>query len=147
VYSLSCRDGGEAETNLRYLSTALVGFTCLTLVSAALADAPLPRARDLGVPFDGSPGTNNAITDVPGVEVGFKTLISKALPALKVALADPSPDVRRFAQLAIASIEGRLSQPKASMEASADVLTIRISEDGTCQFWRLSRRVPNLASP
>ena len=34
------------------------------------------RARDLGVPFDGSPGPFNAITDVAGVEVGFKTLIS-----------------------------------------------------------------------
>ena len=34
------------------------------------------RARDLGVPFEGTPGLNNAITDVPGVEVGFTTLIS-----------------------------------------------------------------------
>ncbi len=35
-----------------------------------------PRARDLGVPFDGTPGANNAITDVAGVEVGDTTLIS-----------------------------------------------------------------------
>jgi len=35
-----------------------------------------PRARDLGIPFDGTPGPNNAITDVAGVEVGFATLIS-----------------------------------------------------------------------
>ena len=35
-----------------------------------------PRARDLGVPFDGTPGTLNAITDVKGVEVGHTTLIS-----------------------------------------------------------------------
>lgn len=35
-----------------------------------------PRARDLGIPFEGTPGTYNAITDVKGVEVGFKTLIS-----------------------------------------------------------------------
>lgn len=35
-----------------------------------------PRARDLGVPFDGTPGLLNAITDVPGVEVGQVTLIS-----------------------------------------------------------------------
>jgi D-aminopeptidase len=34
------------------------------------------RARDLGVPFDGAPGKYNAITDVPGLEVGYKTLIS-----------------------------------------------------------------------
>jgi len=35
-----------------------------------------PRARDLGVPFDGTPGIYNAITDVEGVEVGYATLIS-----------------------------------------------------------------------
>jgi len=35
-----------------------------------------PRARDLGVPFDGTPGAFNAITDVKGVEVGHTTLIS-----------------------------------------------------------------------
>jgi L-aminopeptidase/D-esterase-like protein len=35
-----------------------------------------PRARDLGVPFDGKPGRYNAITDVAGVEVGHTTLIS-----------------------------------------------------------------------
>jgi D-aminopeptidase len=34
------------------------------------------RARDLGIPFDGNPGKYNAITDVPGLEVGYKTLIS-----------------------------------------------------------------------
>jgi L-aminopeptidase/D-esterase-like protein len=35
-----------------------------------------PRARDLGVPLDGTPGPLNAITDVKGVEVGHTTLIS-----------------------------------------------------------------------
>jgi D-aminopeptidase len=35
-----------------------------------------PRARDLHVPFDGTPGPHNAITDVSGVEVGHTTLIS-----------------------------------------------------------------------
>jgi L-aminopeptidase/D-esterase-like protein len=33
------------------------------------------RARDLGIPFGGTPGQWNAITDVPGVEVGYQTLI------------------------------------------------------------------------
>jgi len=33
------------------------------------------RARDLGLPFDGRCGRNNAITDVPGVEVGYSTII------------------------------------------------------------------------
>src|SRR5437588_8038893 len=34
------------------------------------------RARELGIPFEGTPGKLNAITDVPGVEVGYTTLIS-----------------------------------------------------------------------
>ncbi|MBE9544255.1 MAG: P1 family peptidase [Proteobacteria bacterium] len=34
-----------------------------------------PRARDLGLPFEGKPGFFNSITDVGGVEVGFKTII------------------------------------------------------------------------
>jgi L-aminopeptidase/D-esterase-like protein len=41
-----------------------------------LAEGKVVRARDLGVPFDGRPGKVNSITDVPGVEVGYTTLIS-----------------------------------------------------------------------
>jgi L-aminopeptidase/D-esterase-like protein len=37
---------------------------------------PGPRARDLGIPFEGIPGTFNAITDVAGVEVGHSTIIT-----------------------------------------------------------------------
>jgi D-aminopeptidase len=55
-------------------------FTCtcaLLLCFVTVSPAqPKPRARDLGVPFDGTPGANNAITDVKGVEVGHTTLIS-----------------------------------------------------------------------
>src|SRR5439155_11544340 len=35
-----------------------------------------PRARELGIPFEGTPGPLNAITDVKGVTVGYTTLIS-----------------------------------------------------------------------
>lgn len=42
----------------------------------SLAQTAKPRARDLGVPFDGTPGRFNAITDVAGVTVGETTLIS-----------------------------------------------------------------------
>jgi D-aminopeptidase len=45
------------------------------LATSALAQHD-PRARDLGIPFDGAPGPLNAITDVDGVEVGLTTLIS-----------------------------------------------------------------------
>jgi D-aminopeptidase len=41
----------------------------------ATTPAGKPRARSLGIPFDGRPGRWNAITDVPGVEVGYTTLI------------------------------------------------------------------------
>jgi L-aminopeptidase/D-esterase-like protein len=54
---------------------------CLTV--ACNAAWSKPRARDLGVPFDGTPGPLNAITDVAGVQVGHATLISGSGP-LKV---------------------------------------------------------------
>jgi D-aminopeptidase len=47
----------------------------LCMATTALSQTK-PRARDLGVPFDGTPGAFNAITDVKGVEVGHTTLIS-----------------------------------------------------------------------
>ncbi|MGA2391180.1 MAG: P1 family peptidase [Candidatus Sulfotelmatobacter sp.] len=46
------------------------------VLAVTSAHAQKPRARDLGVPFDGKSGPNNAITDVAGVEVGHTTLIS-----------------------------------------------------------------------
>ena len=48
---------------------------CLALANLVCAETK-PRARDLGVPFDGVPGPLNAITDVKGVEVGHTTLVS-----------------------------------------------------------------------
>jgi D-aminopeptidase len=45
--------------------------------SAAATDTtPRPRARDLGIPFDGTPGPLNAITDIAGVLVGHTTLVT-----------------------------------------------------------------------
>src|SRR5271155_2465975 len=55
---------------------------CLILAVAQLAAAQGAkferevRARELGVPFEGTPGPLNSITDVKGVEVGYRTLIS-----------------------------------------------------------------------
>jgi L-aminopeptidase/D-esterase-like protein len=48
------------------------------LMAMALVAGPAQaqRARDLGVPFEGDPGVFDAITDIPGVEVGQITLIS-----------------------------------------------------------------------
>jgi D-aminopeptidase len=57
---------------------------CALLTTLARAQNK-PRARDLEVPFDGTPGLLNAITDVKGVEVGHATLISGSGP-LKVGV-------------------------------------------------------------
>ena len=53
-----------------------VAVVCVAWFVASAAAADKPRARDLGIPFDGTPGLLNAITDVQGVEVGHTTLIS-----------------------------------------------------------------------
>ncbi|CAN5211495.1 P1 family peptidase [soil metagenome] len=60
------------STRMRWLT-----FSGLLITGMCLGQTVIkPRARDLGIPFDGTPGKLNAITDVSGVEVGYKTLIS-----------------------------------------------------------------------
>ncbi|MGY2200865.1 DmpA family aminopeptidase [Pseudomonas gingeri] len=59
----------------RYLQAALLAFATLLSSQVTLAADP-QRARDLGIPFEGTPGKLNAITDVAGVEVGQITLNS-----------------------------------------------------------------------
>ncbi|HET6778457.1 MAG TPA: P1 family peptidase [Gemmatimonadales bacterium] len=56
------------------LTTAIL--LALWNTTTVAAQNPGPRARDLGIPFDGTPGRFNAITDVASVEVGHATLIS-----------------------------------------------------------------------
>src|SRR5690348_5968574 len=69
------------RTHKSYKTHSLFALALL-LAFPAFAREPIPvppkieRARDLGIPFEGSPGKFNAITDVPGVEVGYTTLIS-----------------------------------------------------------------------
>jgi D-aminopeptidase len=65
----------------RTLLCALVALSGASAAAAATGPAPSAgiaqqRARDLGIPFDGTPGPLNAITDVAGVLVGHTTLIS-----------------------------------------------------------------------
>src|SRR5215813_5120524 len=66
-------------------SKLVIRVSALFLCCAAIWGQVKPRARDLGVPFDGTPGPLNAITDVKGVEVGHTTLISGE-GALKVVV-------------------------------------------------------------
>ncbi len=56
---------------MKKITTLLIlMLTCYNL------QAQKPRARDIGIPFEGTPGKFNAITDVKGVEVGYSTIIS-----------------------------------------------------------------------
>ena len=59
---------------VKLLSLSLFIMTSSGLLSEGYAQDAV-RARDLGVPLEGTPGSNNAITDVEGVEVGLVTLI------------------------------------------------------------------------
>jgi L-aminopeptidase/D-esterase-like protein len=68
----------RGEAGMRIHRMFVFGLLCL----AVDAD-PKTRARDLGIPFDGTPGVLNAITDVTGVKVGHTTLI-RGEGALKV---------------------------------------------------------------
>src|SRR2546422_5341785 len=64
---------------MRTLKAAICFFTAflfLAVTCGVASSQSKPRARDLGVPLDGTPGPLNAITDVKGVEVGHTTLIS-----------------------------------------------------------------------
>jgi len=60
------------KLRLRLLSSVLFFFAAILLAEGQAK----PRARGLGIPFDGTTGPLNAITDVKGVEVGHTTLIS-----------------------------------------------------------------------
>ena len=61
---------------LLLLAIALNSSAREPIKSPPPTQSKIVRARDLGIPFEGMPGKLNAITDVPGVEVGYTTLIS-----------------------------------------------------------------------
>jgi D-aminopeptidase len=52
-----------------------ITLMAIILTVSAAVKAQKPRARDIGIPFEGTPGKYNAITDVKGVQVGFSTII------------------------------------------------------------------------
>ena len=62
----------------------MVRASLLLLALAAGASAAEPRARDLGIPFEGQPGPLNAITDVAGVTVGHATVVRDEADGRKV---------------------------------------------------------------
>jgi D-aminopeptidase len=62
---------------IRMLSASLLLFSSVVCVAA-------PRARDIGIPFEGTPGPLNAISDVAGVTVGQVTLVEDLAGGRKV---------------------------------------------------------------
>jgi D-aminopeptidase len=60
---------GRKRTWTRCIFAAALSLAAMQTVLAN------PRARDLGIPFHGTPGTYNAITDVSGVQVGQTTVM------------------------------------------------------------------------
>src|SRR5277367_1324126 len=60
----------------RFCVRSPILLATLLLMSLPTLAQTNPRARDLGVPFEGTPGPLNSITDVKGVEVGYRTLVS-----------------------------------------------------------------------
>jgi D-aminopeptidase len=67
--------GRQSVVRRTSLVSIVAGLLLCMSIQNSMAQTK-PRARDLGVPFDGTPGPYNAITDVKGVEVGHTTLIS-----------------------------------------------------------------------
>jgi L-aminopeptidase/D-esterase-like protein/creatinine amidohydrolase/Fe(II)-dependent formamide hydrolase-like protein len=84
---------------------AALALSLVLVVAIAASGQTKPRARDLGIPFDGTPGAYNAITDVAGVEVGMTTLISGKGP-----LVVGQGPVRTGVTAVIPRGKGRLNQ-------------------------------------
>src|SRR5438093_3520697 len=61
---------------IHFLALLFCLLSAAARASAQETPPAKPRARDLGIPFDGTPGPFNAITDVSGVTVGHTTLIA-----------------------------------------------------------------------
>ncbi len=61
--------------HFQFKRAPLIALFCIVSGAANAQHDTTIRARDLGISFEGVIGKNNAITDVPGLEVGYKTLI------------------------------------------------------------------------
>jgi L-aminopeptidase/D-esterase-like protein len=79
IMDLAAWQAFKSGSDDRFMKTKLLrtilATQLLCLMNLSIASEGSPRARDLGVPFEGQPGPLNAITDVAGVSVGQVTLI------------------------------------------------------------------------
>jgi L-aminopeptidase/D-esterase-like protein len=67
--------GKEKAIKMRFFYTCFYALLASLAITSMTSAQTSSRARDLGIPLDGTPGASNAITDVRGVEVGHTTLI------------------------------------------------------------------------
>ncbi len=107
-----------------------------------------PRARALGLPFDGRPGPANALTDVPGVTVGYTTLIEGSGPlvvgsgpvrtGVTAILPRPPGDllVPVFAGLFSANGNGEMTGSHMIAETGAMTLPVTITNTHACGIAR-----------
>jgi D-aminopeptidase len=67
----------KTRSAINFIQCVAIAALCFfySFAAAGYVATAVTRARDLGVPFEGAPGRLNAITDVPGVEVGQTTLV------------------------------------------------------------------------
>ena len=108
----------------------------------------LPRARRYAIPFDGRPGRNNAITDVPSVSVGYATLIEGDGPLVVgkgpvrtgVTAILPRPhaelDVPVFAGLFSGNGNGEMTGSHIIAEIGAFNFPITITNTHSCGITR-----------
>jgi D-aminopeptidase len=61
--------------NKSFFTLIVILIFCSTSVIVTAQKKEKQRGRDIGIPFSGTPGKYNSITDVQGLEVGYKTLI------------------------------------------------------------------------
>ncbi|QNQ00538.1 Beta-peptidyl aminopeptidase BapA [Yarrowia lipolytica] len=115
----------------------------------------MPRARDLNIPLDGTPGPNNAITDVPGVEVGYTTLTSGgAKTGVTAILPRGKTGVGKACTAATFSFNGNGELTGRSMIDEAGVLALPIlitnshsvgAVHRACDLW-VAKHFPKVAA-
>jgi len=94
----------------------------------------LTRARGLGIPFDGTPGPANALTDVPGVEIGYVTLIEGEGP-LRVGEGPVRSGVTAILPRGRAGFAGPVWAGVFSLNGNGEMSgTHMIAETGLCEL-------------
>ena len=82
VGAMKYLESRRTPAHRRSCPTRTISALLLLICTAVPASAQKPRARELGIPFEGTPGALNAITDVTGVEVGHATIVRGSGPVV-----------------------------------------------------------------